>query len=224
MMKIYLFAVVLLLISTFSFSQEEKEKLKAQVNFGFGTKLNFNKYQIDEKLSPHDLKIDPYFFTTSLGLQLSKGDFSAQLSGGYSSSSFSKKSNGSQWTGMIIDLDMRYHLFDIIEIGATVQSETTSLTLYSRSESTMDISQSFSSSSVQLGNSFWSVGPMISTDLSFMRITVCYLFNIHSGDWTPFYNDLPSNKISERGVSQLYTKFEFPLFKTHRSKMKCEID
>lgn len=214
--KLNTFIFLMVFFSTFSFSQEEKEKLKAQVNFGFGPKLNFNKYQIDEKLSPHDLKIDPYFITTSLGLQFSKGDFSTQLGGGYSSSSFSKKSNGSQWSGMIIDLDMRYNLFDIIEIGATVQYETTSLTLYSRSESTMDISQPFSSSSVQLGNSFWSVGPMISSDLSNLKITIGYLFNFYNGDWKPFYNDLPSNRIAERGVNQLYAKFEYPLFKLRR--------
>jgi hypothetical protein len=196
-----------------SSAQEKSNKLLAQVNFGFGTKLNFDKYQIDEQLSAHDLRIDPYFFTTTLGLQLSKGNFFTQLGGGYANSDFSKNNNGSNWRGLIIDFELSYQLFDFLKIGAAVQSETSSLTLYSSSESEIDITKYLTSSSVQLSNSFWSLGPMISTDLSNFHITIGYLFNVYSGDWKPFYNDLPSNRIAERGVNQLYAKFEYPLFK-----------
>jgi hypothetical protein len=211
--KLYLFAVVLLLKSIVSFSQEENEKLKAQVNFDFGTKLNVDKYQIDEQLSAHDLRINPHFFTTTLGLQVSKGNFFTQLGGGYANSDFRKNNNGSNWRGLIIDFELSYQLFDDFKIGAAVQSETSSLTLYSRSESEIDITKSLTSSSVQLSNSFWSFGPMISTDISICHITIGYLFNVYSGDWKPLYNDLPSNRIAERGGNQLYAKFEFTLFK-----------
>lgn len=210
--KLFLFIFSTLILNTVIFSQDTKKKLELNVYLGFGTKLNFDKYQIDEKLATHDLRIDPYFLTINYGTELSHGKFSAQLGGGWSSNSFSKNNKGSNWNGMTWDFDFRYKIFDGFQLGATLVNETSKLTLYSNSNSVIDITESFNSSAVQFGNSFWFVGPMISLSFADLRMTVGYLFNVGSGDWEPFYNDLPSNRISERGVNQMYAKLEFPLF------------